>query len=93
MRPITKLAALACFALLTLPAFAAGGSCPTLSGGQTLTVQGVTYTSFSAAGVTSCFYASKSAGSDSNAGTSESIAVGASAGDAELHTLPATPPV
>ena len=62
---------IACFLVLALPAFAAGGSCPTLSGGQTVTIQNMTYTSFSAAGVTSCYFVSKFTGSDSNAGTSE----------------------
>ena len=51
------------------PAFAAGGSCPTSS---SYTIQGGSPGTLSSAGITSCFYISKSLGSDSNNGTSES---------------------
>ena len=54
--------------LLASQAFAAGGSCPT---GNTIDQNGNPI-SLSSLGITSCFYISKSAGNDSNAGTSES---------------------
>ena len=50
-------------------AFAQGGACPTGANYVNPSSQLVTLSSL---GVTSCFYASKSAGNDSNAGTSES---------------------
>ena len=50
------------------PAFAAGGSCP--SGNVTIDPNG-NQIPLSNLGITSCFYVSKSAGSDSNSGTSE----------------------
>ena len=61
------------FVLWSLPAFAqTGGTCPTLSGGNTVTIQGVAYSSFTAAGINNgCFYVSSTLGSDSNAGTTE----------------------
>jgi hypothetical protein len=59
------------------PAFAAGGSCP--SGNTTIDPEGnpinvanVGVNANITGGVTSCFYISKSSGSDSNSGTSES---------------------
>jgi hypothetical protein len=63
-----KIIQLACFIILALPAFAAGGACPTSFG---YSVQGVSGT-LAAAGVTACYYVSKSTGSDTNAGTTES---------------------
>jgi len=57
------------FALLaTRPGFAAGGTCP--SGNTTIDPNGNPI-SLSSLGVTSCFYISKSTGSDTNAGTTE----------------------
>jgi hypothetical protein len=62
---------LALIGLLLLPSaplFAAGGTCPT---GNTIDPNGNPI-SLSSLGITSCFYVSKSTGSDTNAGTSES---------------------
>jgi hypothetical protein len=57
------------FALLAArPSFAAGGTCP--SGNTTIDPNGNPI-SLSSLGVTSCFYISKSTGSDTNAGTTE----------------------
>ena len=63
-----KFSQLACIILFSLPAFAAGGTCP--SGANYLNSSGSLVT-LSTLGVTSCYYVSKSAGSDSNAGTTE----------------------
>jgi hypothetical protein len=57
------------FVLLAIkPSFAAGGACP--SGNVTIDPTGKPIT-LASLGVTSCFYISKSTGSDTNAGTSE----------------------
>lgn len=57
------------FVLLAIkPSFAAGGACP--SGNVTIDPNG-NAVSLSSLGITSCFYVSKSTGSDTNAGTSE----------------------
>ena len=50
------------------PALAAGGSCPSAS---TYVIQGGSPGTLASAGITSCYYVSKSLGSDANAGTSE----------------------
>ncbi len=57
--------------LFAPPAFAAGGNCPT--GANYINPSNPTgpLVTLSSLGITSCFYASKSLGSDSNAGTSE----------------------
>ena len=60
------------------PAFAAGGACPSgnttidPNTGQGINVANVGVSGEITGGITSCFYASKSSGSDSNSGTSES---------------------
>ena len=54
------------FALFSIPAFAAGGTCPS----GTYSIQGSTGT-LTALGVTSCYFVSQSTGSDTNAGTTE----------------------
>ena len=64
-----KLLQLAIFSLLSVPMFAAGGTCPTAS---TYIIQGGSPGTLSSAGITSCYFISKSLGSDSNNGTSES---------------------
>lgn len=66
-----KLLLLILFAGTSLPAFAAGGTCP--SGANYVNPSNPTgsLVTLSSLGVTSCFYADKSGGSDSNAGTSE----------------------
>ncbi|MGB6723313.1 MAG: hypothetical protein WBE72_21125 [Terracidiphilus sp.] len=58
----------ACF-LSAGVAFAQGGACPTVASYLSLTTGSLV--TLSSLGVTSCFYFSKSTGSDSNAGTSE----------------------
>ena len=62
--------------LFSLPAFAAGGTCPT--GNQTIqadgtpsTIANVGVTAAITGGITSCFYADQTSGSDSNDGLSE----------------------
>lgn len=56
------------FLLLSVPAFAAGGTCPSAS---TYSIQGATGT-LTTLGVTNgCYFISKSTGSDTNAGTTE----------------------
>jgi hypothetical protein len=55
--------------LLTAPAFATGGSCP--SGAVYLIGGSTTPATLASYGITSCYYVSKSLGSDANTGTTE----------------------
>jgi Abnormal spindle-like microcephaly-assoc'd, ASPM-SPD-2-Hydin len=64
---VKRLLIVLAFCLLSLPAFAAGGACPSSS--NYLTSSG-TLTTLSALGITSCYYFADS-GSDSNTGTDE----------------------
>ena len=70
---------IACFLVLALPAFAAGGSCPSGNNAidpntqAAIPLANVGITGEITGSITSCFYASKQSGaSDSNNGTSES---------------------
>jgi hypothetical protein len=69
MSKIFSTVALIVFVLLAAkPSFASGGTCP--SGNTTIDPNGNPI-SLSSLGITSCFYISKSTGSDTNAGTTE----------------------
>lgn len=59
------------FALLSLPAFAVGGTCPAGSNYVNLANPSGSFVTLASKGVTSCFFISKALGSDANAGTTE----------------------
>ena len=64
-----RLVQIALFLAVATPAFAVGGTCP--AGANYLVGSGTTPGTLASFGITNCYYISKSAGSDTNAGTSE----------------------